>query len=388
MKQLALLVCLLSQYVGAGQDSCAVFGDEGNFQAKFMGMPYVTPQWEEINYVVHVHYTDSFPNSYVSESVIMSAHEHLNEEFDEAMLTFDLVSILYHDFDEFWGAPTILEPNSICLPYSQSGFIWMDEYVEDLIWDRESFMNVHIFPQFCSGILGFAWTAYSTYTDLDGVWVRTDVFGNEGPQLESDVYNENKTLIHEVGHFVSLHHVFRNVDNCGQNLGDCLETGDFVCDTPPTKLNWSCENPICPPGAYDYTPNNHMDYYVDSCRTNFTPGQIERIHAALPVLRPGLTDQPTFCLGDVSGDLVVGMNDMLLMLANWEDPYWAPGDLNNNGYFNVIDFSILLGQWGTICFGAELDPFYREKKISIEYENASGLLDLLNKYRSNGTGSN
>ena len=76
------------------------------------------------------------------------------------------------------------------------------------------------------------------------------------------------------------------------------------------------------------------------------------------------------------------------MLANWEDPYWAPGDLNNNGYFNVIDFSILLGQWGTICFGAELDPFYREKKISIEYENASGLLDLLNKYRSNGTGSN
>ena len=74
------------------------------------------------------------------------------------------------------------------------------------------------------------------------------------------------------------------------------ESGDYVCDTPPTKLNWSCENPICPPGAYGYTPNNHMDYYVDSCRTNFTPGQIERMHAALPVLRPGLTDQPAFCL--------------------------------------------------------------------------------------------
>ena len=49
------------------------------------------------------------------------------------------------------------------------------------------------FPSFVSGILGFAWTAYSNYTDLDGVWVRTDVFGKEGPQLESDVYNENKT---------------------------------------------------------------------------------------------------------------------------------------------------------------------------------------------------
>ena len=42
---------------------------------------------------------------------------------------------------------------------------------------------------------------------------------------------------------------------------------------------------------------------------------------------------------------------------------WLEGDLNGNGYFNVIDFSILLGQWGTICFGAELDPFYREEKI-------------------------
>ena len=40
----------------------------------------------------------------------------LNEEFDEAMLTFDLVAILYHDFDEFWGAPTILEPNNVCIP--------------------------------------------------------------------------------------------------------------------------------------------------------------------------------------------------------------------------------------------------------------------------------
>ena len=171
-------------------------------------------------------------------------------------------------------------------------------------------------------------------------------------------------MIHEVGHFVSLHHVFRNVDNCGQNLGDCLETGDFVCDTPPTKLNWSCENPICPPGAYDYTPNNHMDYYVDSCRTNFTPGQIERMHAALPVLRPGLTDQPAFCLGDLNNDLVVGQTDFLMFLANWGDISWEEGDLNGDGYSTVMDFQILIANYGTICFGAELDPFYREEQFN------------------------
>ena len=104
-----------------------------------------------------------------------------------------------------------------------------------------------------------------------------------------------------------------------------------------------------------------MDYYVDSCRTNFTPGQIERIHYILPISRPGITDQDPYCLGDINGDHVVGMVDLMLMLENWQDLYWTHGDLNGNGYFNVIDFQIMLGKWGTICYGAELDPFYSEE---------------------------
>lgn len=360
MKHLALMLCLLSQYVIVGQDSCAVFGSD-NVQPRMMGYVPEPMQWEEIDYVYHIYYTDSFPDSYIPEDIIMDAHEHLNEEFDEAMLSFDLVSIVYHDFDEFWGAPVILEQNNVCVPYSQSGFIWMDEYVEDLVWDREIYMNVHIFPAFCNGILGFAWTSYTASTELEGVWVRSDVFGNYGPQLAYDDRDQNKTLIHEVGHYVGLRHVFQGVDFCGEDLGPCEETGDLVCDTPPTKVNWNCVNPVCPPGLYDYEPNNHMDYYVDSCRTNFTPGQIERIHYILPISRPGITDQEAYCLGDINGDHVVGMIDLMLMLENWENLYWTPGDLNGNGYFNVIDFSILLGQWGTICYGAELDPFYREE---------------------------
>jgi hypothetical protein len=56
------------------------------------------------------------------------------------------------------------------------------------------------------------------------------------------------------------------------------------------------------------------------------------------------------------------MMDLMLMLTNWEDAYWIDGDLNGNGYFNVIDFQILLAHWGMICYGAELDPFYREQE--------------------------
>jgi len=364
MKLLLLALCLLSQYVIVGQDSCVVFGEE-NIQPRMMGYVPEPVQWEEIDYVYHIHYTDSFPDSYIPEDVLLDAHDHLNEEFEEAMLTFEMIDIIYHDFDEFWGAPSILAQNNICIPYTMSGWEWMEDYVEAIVWDREEYMNVHIFPQFCSGILGFAWTQYSSSTDLDGVWVRSDMIGRFGDHLTDPLRSGNKTFIHEVGHFVGLHHVFRNIDYCGEDLGDCLLTGDFVCDTPPTKVNWSCENPICPTGAYDYEANNHMDYYVDSCRTNFTEGQIERIHAALPILRPGITDQPPYCLGDINGDHVVGMMDLMLMLANFEDLNWLEGDLNGNGYFNVIDFSILLGQWGTICYGAELDPFYREEPLPV-----------------------
>lgn len=365
MRFLLLLTSLLSSFLIAGQDSCEVFGIPDGVQVRMMGYMPSPPQWEEINYVVHIHHSDSFPNSFISEDVIYDAHDHLNEEFEEVMLVFDLVQIEYHDFDDFWAGPVIMENNSICVPYSSPAWYAMNEYLEPIVWDREMYMNVHIFPNFCQGILGFAWLSYTSATDMDGVWVRHDVFGRFGPQLTMPTRMENKTLIHEVGHYVGLYHVFQGIEFCGQDLGPCEETGDKVCDTPPTKVNWSCENPICPTGAYNYVANNHMDYYVDSCRTNFTEGQIERVHAMLPILRPGITSQDPYCAGDVNGDFVVGMMDMLAMLQNWDDINWAGGDLNNDGFFTITDFQIMLANWGSICFNAELDPFYREEELDI-----------------------
>jgi hypothetical protein len=344
---------------------CAVF-DVPTPAVRMMGYNPDPPSWKNVNYVVHVHYTDSFPYEYsmLGDAIIWDAHEHLNEEFEEAMFTFDLLAIEYHNLDEVEGMEPTLELYNTCVPYSYYGWSTTEDYLEDIVWDRNLYMNVHIFPQFCAGILGFAWTAQAT-TPFDGVWVRTNVFGRIGDHLWQD-RNENKTLIHEVGHYLSLRHVFQGVDYCGEDLGPCEETGDYVCDTPPTKVSWSCENPICPPGAYNYTPDNHMDYYVDSCRQHFTEGQIERMHAMIPITRPGLVNNDAdVCVGDIDGDYVVGMNDMLLMLTNWEDLYWEDGDMNGDGFFTVMDFQIVLAQWGTVCFGAELDPFYREEQLTL-----------------------
>ena len=78
MRLALLILCLLSQYVIVGQDSCAVFGNE-NIQPRMMGYIPEPVQWEEIDYVYHIHYTDSITDSDISEDIIMYAHEHLNE---------------------------------------------------------------------------------------------------------------------------------------------------------------------------------------------------------------------------------------------------------------------------------------------------------------------
>ena len=361
MIRLIALVAAAIALNATAQDSCAVFEVEVP-AVKMMGYNPDPVDWRSVNYVVHIHYTDSLPYqySYLSEAIVWDAHEHLNEEFEEALFSFDLVSVEYHNLDEVDGMSEALALYNTCVPYSYYGWTAVENYLEDIVWDRSEFMNVHVFPQFCAGILGFAWTAQAT-TPFDGVWVRSNVFGRIGDHLWGS-RNENKTLIHEVGHYLSLHHVFRGVEYCGEDLGDCEETGDYVCDTPPIKVSWSCENPICPPALYNYTPDNHMDYYVDSCRQHFTEGQIERMHSMIDITRPGLTDGDPFCAGDVSGDYVVGQNDMLLMLANFGDVNWTQGDTNGDGFFTILDFQVVLANWGQVCFGAELDPFYREEK--------------------------
>jgi hypothetical protein len=345
---IGLGVFLVLKVNGTAQE-CEVFGETG---PPVLAMGMVTDvSWKNINYVVHIHYTDSFPHAYsnLPDSIIYDAHEHLNEEFEEALFSFDLAGIEYHNLDEYENSQLVLEMYNTCVPYSAYGWNWMEDYLEPLVWDQDIYMNVHVFPQFCTGILGFAWLSQAD-TPFDGVWVRSNVFGRQGDHLWGD-RDENKTLIHEVGHYLSLHHVFKGVDYCGQDLGPCESTGDWVCDTPPIKTSWSCENPICPPGAYNYTPDNHMDYYVDSCRHHFTEGQINRMHAMIPFTRPNIVDDggEDVCIGDVSGDNIVGMNDLLLMLTHWTDVNWQEGDVNGDGYFTVSDVNIVLAYWSISC---------------------------------------
>ena len=50
-------------------------------------------------------------------------------------------------------------------------------------------------------------------------------------------------------------------------------------------------------------------------------------------------------LGDLNGDGVVNIADLLALLASWGSCLGCPADLNGDGVVNIIDLLILLANW-------------------------------------------
>ncbi|MET9275984.1 zinc metalloprotease [Kribbella sp. NPDC003557] len=124
-----------------------------------------------------------------------------------------------------------------------------------------------------AGLLGWAYlpdiVTKPGQAYLDGVVIDWESFLGTSTTYAGR-YDQGETTTHEVGHWLNLEHTF---------YGGCNAKGDFVDDTPAEKTPTSG----CPAGkdtckAPGLDPiHNYMDYSYDSCYTQFTPGQAQRM---------------------------------------------------------------------------------------------------------------
>ena len=137
-------------------------------------------------------------------------------------------------------------------------------------WDPTMYLNIWI----CRldgneqlPLLGYSswpWD-FASEPENDGVVVAFDAFGTVGNLHPSA--DEGKVLIHELGHWFGLYHIWGNQVGCGYD--------DGIADTPTQENHYGAE--FCPP----FSPNscgsndmyvNYMDYTPNECRSMFSSG--------------------------------------------------------------------------------------------------------------------
>lgn len=165
-------------------------------------------------------------------------------------------------------------------------------------WNPLRYINIYVVREICSAndendcsVAGYAFLPSEHGAQYDGIVLEARWI-NASPQ-------NAVVLIHELGHYLGLHHTFEG--GCTNN--DCLINGDRVCDTPPdaSRSAIDCDNFInsCSTDTDDgFTTdvpdqmNNYMDYNFFRCQNMFSAGQLERMLFFLEGTRASLLSSP------------------------------------------------------------------------------------------------
>jgi hypothetical protein len=250
-------------------------------------LPIYSPSVEKYRIPVVVHVIqDSNGDGNISNATIASQIDILNEDFLSLPGTngapgTDVQIKFYLATTDPLGNPT----NGITRSINDTWFADDGEYWNTLAWDTHRYVN--IYTNSVGGALGYV-------PDLpqgglagnasDRVVILWSAFGRDsagGPP-----FDQGRTLTHEIGHYLGLEHTFFG----GCASGDCYTVGDLICDTS-SQVTEGFGCPVgqnsCPEDGLD-SIHNYMDYSDDTCMTEFTPEQANRMRCSLLNWRPQL----------------------------------------------------------------------------------------------------
>jgi hypothetical protein len=166
-----------------------------------------------------------------------------------------------------------------------------DSYKPVLNTDPSRYLNVY--TSSAGGYLGYAYFPQdSAGRWWDGIVMLHDAVGGRDNGYYQ--YNQGRSLVHEVGHYLGLYHTF------GDYKGSCENSysgGDLIMDTPGEgEIHFSCvQTYSC--GSNDPI-HNYMSYTDDMCVQEFSREQANRSVCALVNYRPEsyrvISDAPFF----------------------------------------------------------------------------------------------
>lgn len=208
--------------------------------------------------------------------------------------------------------------------------------------DATNAMNTYFVNAFSdSGLGGYAYFPSNSITSTRSFLLASPT------STENDM--GNRLVPHELGHNFNLIHTFQGSTGSNSELvtrgtgANCATAGDLVCDTPADPYGRSGVGTVtingCPvyagtaidPTGMTYAPSitNIMSYYFP-CTHDFTPGQYDRMQAALALRQSHTAYSLTFPPSAVSAptNLLATIGLSRNVMVTWQD-----NASNEMGYF-------------------------------------------------------
>ncbi|MBM7774280.1 hypothetical protein JOD54_004484 [Actinokineospora baliensis] len=237
--------------------------NERDFHARMSARGGVATQAPEATKVyVHVIAKDDTPEGgNVLDAVIDKQLEVLNVDFAPTGFSFALAEIT-RTVNEAW--------------FSDASGANRQELTRELRAGAAADLNLYVVGAISGGNLGWSTmpAAYQGDQSGDGVGVLFSTL----PGGSGAPFAEGRNATHGIGGWMGLYNTFQN---------GCTAPGDYVDDTPyEASPAFGCPTgrDTCPQPGLDPI-RNFMDYSDDSCMTEFTSGQTDRMRQQMATYR-------------------------------------------------------------------------------------------------------